>query len=152
MFKIGDDVKIIGTSQEGKIIKIKDDKKCLILVNNKKIQIDIDMLTLNTNIDNNKKDNNNISINIQNFDNMQKFIPEIMIRHQVLEEALFNLEQFINDAIMNNEKTIRIIHGKSGGILRKAVHEFLKSNKNIKSFRLGNYFEGSYGVTIATLK
>ena len=55
-------------------------------------------------------------------------------------------------AIKNNVKDIKIIHGKNGGILRKAVHDYLKHNKHVETFRLGNYYEGSYGVTIIKLK
>lgn len=82
----------------------------------------------------------------------ESFLPEIMLRHQNLDEALENLDYFINQAISLNIKKIKIIHGKNGGILRKGVHNYLKSNKYVKDFYLGDYFEGSYGVTIAILK
>ena len=88
--------------------------------------------------------------NFYNFENT--FFPEITIRHQTLEIAMYNVENFIKEAIQNNIKNIKIIHGRNGGVLRKAVHEYLKHNKNIESFRLGNYYEGSYGVTIIKLK
>ena len=48
--------------------------------------------------------------------------------------------------------TIRIVHGKGTGALKKAVHEYLKNNPHIKSYRLGNFGEGDLGVTIAELK
>ena len=59
---------------------------------------------------------------------------------------------FIDNAFMANLTQVRIIHGKGTGILRKTVHEELRRNKHVKSFRLGVYGEGEDGVTIATLK
>jgi DNA mismatch repair protein MutS2 len=87
-----------------------------------------------------------------NLDSKHSFEPEIMLRHKYLEEALAELDLFIYQAIANNQKIVKIIHGKNGGILRNGVHKYLKENENVIEFHLGNYFEGSYGVTIATLK
>lgn len=79
------------------------------------------------------------------------FNNELMLRHQTKDEALDNLDRFINQAIVNKASIIKIVHGKHGGILRNAVHEYLKESKYISSFRLGYIHEGSYGVTIAYL-
>lgn len=75
-----------------------------------------------------------------------------MLRHQTKEEAIAHLDQFIDHAICNNIKQIKIIHGKNGGILRKSIHKYLLQHPNVKEHRLGGYYEGSYGVTIAFLK
>ncbi len=150
MFEINDNVKLNESSKEGKVISILEKNNYIILVNNKKIKVSGDKLKLCKSSNPKKETNTRINMEVKIYD--REFLPEIMIRHQVLEEAIFNLEQFINEAKFNNIKSVKIIHGKNGGILRKAVHEFLKSNKYVESFRLGNYFEGSYGVTIATLK
>ncbi len=53
---------------------------------------------------------------------------------------------------MGHLETVTIIHGKGTGALRKAVHEILRRNKNVKSFRLGVYGEGESGVTVVTMK
>ena len=75
-----------------------------------------------------------------------------MLRHQTVEEALDNLDKFIDNAICNNVKIVKIIHGKQGGKLRHAVHDYLENSPYVKEHRLGGYYEGSYGVTIAFLK
>lgn len=80
------------------------------------------------------------------------FYPEIMIRHLTKDEALQELDAYIDKAICNKSKLIKIIHGKNGGILRKATSEFLKACPYVESFRLGYPHEGSYGVTIVKLK
>lgn len=150
MINIGDFVKITNTSMQGKVIDITENNKYIININDKNLITDESKLEKLMN----RQDTfgNNVIINFNNDLKNNDFIPEIMIRHQTVEEALYNLDVFVSEAIYYNVATVRIIHGKHGGILRHAVHEYLKENKNIISFRLGNYFEGSYGVTIAKLK
>ena len=77
---------------------------------------------------------------------------EIDLRGQLADEAVGNLNLFIDKCILNNITEIRIIHGKGTGALRSAVKDELKSPPNIRDFRLGVYGEGENGVTIATLK
>jgi len=156
MFKIGDFVKINNTNLVGKISRIKTNKNnnlytVNIVSTNSNIIVDdknISIINSKNNVISNIKNNVNISYN---FDN-SNFTNEIMIRHQTVEEALSNLEIFISKAICNNEKRIRIIHGRHGGILRKAVHKYLDTCPYILNYKLGEYYEGSYGVTIAYLK
>ncbi len=80
------------------------------------------------------------------------FKTEIDLRGQLVDEAISNLELFIDKCVLNNISEIRIIHGKGTGALRSAVSEELKHHRNIKEYRLGVYGEGENGVTIATLK
>jgi DNA mismatch repair protein MutS2 len=77
---------------------------------------------------------------------------EFDIRGQAVDEALPEVDAYLDSAIAANLETVRIIHGKGTGILRAAVHKHLKANKQIKSFRLGRYGEGEDGVTVVTLK
>ncbi len=67
------------------------------------------------------------------------------------DEALIEVERFIDSAIVNNLEKVRIVHGKGLKILSKAIHAYLKRNKFVKEFRFGNYGEGEHGVTIVTL-
>ena len=77
---------------------------------------------------------------------------EISVRGQVLDEALHNVDKFLDDAVMANLKQVTVIHGKGAGILRKGIHDMLKNHQYVKSFRLGRYGEGEHGVTIVELK
>lgn len=77
---------------------------------------------------------------------------ELDLRGTTVEEALVDLDFFIDRAVMSHIQTITIIHGKGTGALRKAVQEHLKHHKQVKSFRLGVFGEGESGVTIAELK
>ena len=76
---------------------------------------------------------------------------EIDLRGKIADDALIELKQFLDHALNSDWHLIRIIHGKGTGALRKNVHAYLKQNKLVKSFRLGNYGEGDTGVTIIEL-
>ena len=67
-------------------------------------------------------------------------------------EALPEVEAFLDSAVLANLPEVRIVHGMGTGKLRAAVHDFLRKNKRVASFRLGKYGEGESGVTVVTLK
>ena len=77
---------------------------------------------------------------------------ELDIRGYETLEAESVVVNYIDSAVMAKLGTVTIIHGKGTGALRKAVHEMLKRNKAVKSFRLGRYGEGEAGVTVVELK
>ncbi len=77
---------------------------------------------------------------------------EIDLRGQASDEAIMELDNYIDNAILSGLETIRIIHGKGTGVLRKNIQAHLRHHKNIEFFRLGTFGEGENGVTIATLK
>ena len=76
---------------------------------------------------------------------------EVDLRGMSADEAINVLDKFIDDALMAHLPTVRIIHGKGTGVLRKSVQQHLKRQKRVKSVRLGVYGEGEDGVTIAEL-
>ena len=77
---------------------------------------------------------------------------ELDIRGCACDDGVYQLDSFIDQAVMSNISMITIIHGKGTGLLRKAVHQRLKNHPSVKSFRLGVFGEGEDGVTIAELK
>ena len=77
---------------------------------------------------------------------------ELDIRGLETLEAESVVENFLSAAVMGRLDTVTIIHGKGTGALRKAVHDILRRNKAVKSFRLGRYGEGENGVTVVTMK
>ena len=76
---------------------------------------------------------------------------ELRLRRLTVDEALFQLDQYLNDAFMAGLPSVRIVHGKGMGKLRRAVHQSLAIHPLVKSYRLGDYGEGDYGVTIVEL-
>lgn len=77
---------------------------------------------------------------------------EINLLGKTVDEALSELDKYLDDAYLAHLPSVRIVHGKGTGALRNAVHSYLRKNKVIKSFRLGEFGEGDAGVTIAEFK
>ena len=77
---------------------------------------------------------------------------EINLIGMTVDEALAHLDKYLDDAYLAHLPSVRIVHGKGTGALRKAVQGMLKRNKYVKSYRLGEFGEGDAGVTIASLK
>lgn len=77
---------------------------------------------------------------------------ELDLRGQTVEEAIMELDMFVNKSLLSNVSQVTIIHGKGTGALRAAVHKYLRQCKQVKSFRLGVYGEGETGVTIVEFK
>ncbi len=76
---------------------------------------------------------------------------ELDLRGMMTDEGVNELDKFIDDALLSGLGIVTIIHGKGTGAMRNAVHEFLKTHKSVKSYRLGKYGEGENGVTIVEL-
>ena len=77
---------------------------------------------------------------------------EINLLGMTVDEAVSALEKYLDDACMAHLETVRVVHGKGTGALRKGVHDYLRRQKRVASFRLGQYGEGDAGVTIVQLK
>ncbi len=77
---------------------------------------------------------------------------EINLIGKTTDEAISLLDKYLDDAYLSHLPSVRIVHGKGTGALRKAVHGHLKRLKYVKSFRLGEFGEGDSGVTIAEFK
>ncbi|SHH92674.1 DNA mismatch repair protein MutS2 [Sporobacter termitidis DSM 10068] len=78
--------------------------------------------------------------------------PEIDLRGMMTDEAVPILERYLDTARMGKLNVVTVIHGKGTGALRAAVHQSLKHDPNVKSYRLGHFGEGEMGVTIVELK
>ena len=77
---------------------------------------------------------------------------EINLLGKTVDEALPDLDKYLDDAYLAHLPSVRVVHGKGTGALRNAVHNHLKRLKYVKEYRLGEYGEGDAGVTIVTFK
>ena len=78
--------------------------------------------------------------------------PEINLLGKTTDEAVTELDKYLDDACMAHLESVRIVHGKGTGALRKAIHNYLRRQKRVKSFRLGEFGEGDAGVTVVTFR
>ena len=78
--------------------------------------------------------------------------PEINLLGKTVDEALTELDKYLDDAYLAHLSTVRVVHGKGTGALRNAVQSHLRKVKYVKSYRLGEYGEGDAGVTIVEFK
>ena len=78
--------------------------------------------------------------------------PEINLLGKTVDEAVAELDKYLDDALLSHLNTVRVVHGKGTGALRKGIHEYLRRQKHVKSYRLAEFGEGDAGVTIVELK
>ena len=74
--------------------------------------------------------------------------PELNLLGKTVDEAIAELDKYLDDAYLSHLSPVRIVHGKGTGALRAGVHNYLKRQKHVKSYRLGAFGEGDAGVTI----
>lgn len=77
---------------------------------------------------------------------------EINVIGQTVDEAIFIIDKFLDDASIAHIQVVRIVHGKGTGKLREGIHQFLKKHPHVNSFRMGTFGEGEMGVTVVELK
>ncbi len=153
--KKGDSVIITDTNGKGIVVSLPDSNGfCYIQAGIMKTKIHISKLRLNEeNITlNNKKISSKVSTkNVQSVAERSASM-ELNIRGYSVDEGIYEVDRFIDNAIMSHINVITIIHGKGTGVLKSAVREHLRHHKQVKSCRRGVYGEGEDGVTVAELK
>ncbi len=148
--KIGETVEVLSLNQIGNVLDLPDE--------NGNVQVQIGIMKVNVHIStlrraeelesektytSTKKIIKSKSSNIKN---------EIDLRGHTLDEALLDLDKYIDDAYIAGLKEAYIIHGKGTGVLREGIKSYVKGHRHIKTFRSGKYGEGGDGVTVIELK
>ncbi|MBQ7874865.1 MAG: endonuclease MutS2 [Oscillospiraceae bacterium] len=149
----GDTVRINGMSKDGTLVGLPDGAGyCLVQTGIVKSKVHISELRL---IENKGKKNTlgggSVTKSIESA-SRRKAASEVDLRGMDVEQGLLEMDRFLDECVLLNLNTVSVIHGKGTGALRAAVHQALKRNKAVKSFRLGVYGEGETGVTIVELK
>lgn len=123
------------------------------------VQVQIGIIKTNVSINELEKahiDNSNkektLSSTYSNLSKAKNVKSEINVIGLNVEEAVFVVDKFLDDASLSKLNTVRIVHGKGTGKLMKGIHKFLKTNPHVKSYRMGTYGEGEMGVTVVELK
>ncbi|MBS1703540.1 MAG: endonuclease MutS2 [Armatimonadetes bacterium] len=144
----GDIVQVLGMQQNGTLLEDATGKEVMVQLGVMKMKIDVRKL-LPTNLANKPPTTGRQRVNLAKTLNART---EITLRNKRAEDALQELERFIDDAILGNVPFVRVVHGKGEGILRQITQDYLRKHRDVKSYRDGDATEGGQGVTIVNFK
>ena len=149
--KIGDRVYILSLKDEAIVVTKPDDNgDLLVQAGILKFNVNIkDLRKLNKD-SKDKKSTSSIKNVLKNKRTNRSVILDV--RGETVDEAIDNIENFLDDAILTGSNKLKIIHGKGTGALKKGIREYLKTNRNVESFKYGKPNEGGDGVTFIELK
>ncbi|MUG66068.1 MULTISPECIES: endonuclease MutS2 [Paenibacillus] len=148
----GDEVRVLSLNQKGHVVELAGSKEALVQLGIMKMKVALDDLELLSESVPASKQAPRQQATVLKRTRDASIRNELDLRGANLEEALIEVDRFIDEAFLGNLGQIYIIHGKGTGILRSGIQEYLRKHKHVKSYRLGNYGEGGAGVTIAELK
>lgn len=145
-FNINDYVRVIDSDISGKLIRIKGSQGVILTDQGMNLNIKLSQIEKYKKIKKQFRQSDSL------FKNSKIVKLECNLIGLRVEEALTQLDKYLDDAIVARYKEIRIIHGSGTGALRTAVHEYLNRRKEIKSYRLGGLGEGGVGATVVYFK
>lgn len=148
--RIGDDVIVLSMNLKGTVHTLPDARGNLTVqmgIMRSKVNID-DIALVNEDQTRSKKQSGSSRRSMSKAGSMSA---ELMLIGMNSDEAIRTLDKYLDDARLSHLSTVRIVHGKGSGILRKAVHDYLSRQKDIKDYHLAAYGEGDTGVTVVEL-
>lgn len=150
--KVGMKIKLSNFNNIATILSLSGKKNVLqVQVGNIRTNIFLDDIVEINIKDKNVKNTNSKASSVTSFKS-KEVTPEINVIGQNIEEACFVIDKYLDDCAIAKLSPVRIVHGKGTGKLREGIHNFLRKNSHVKSFRLGTFGEGEMGVTVVELK
>lgn len=146
--RIGDSVRIVSLDADG-TVKALPDQKGMVAVQAGILSVNVHYSDLELKNESGKKTAQRTGrVMLEH-----RTVPlSINVSGQTVEEAIIEIDKYLDDAFISGLSEVSIVHGKGTGALRKGVQDYLRRNKHVDSFRLGRYGEGETGVTVVTLK
>ncbi|MCC8990896.1 MAG: endonuclease MutS2 [Staphylococcus sp.] len=141
----GDEVKVLSYGQKGEVLELVGDEEAVVQMGILKMKLPIEDLEK-------MKKKKETPTKMVTRANRQTVKTELDLRGYRYEDALIELDQYLDQAVLSNFEQVYIIHGKGTGALQKGVQQHLKRHKSVKTFRGGMPSEGGFGVTVASLK
>ncbi|MBU8713059.1 MULTISPECIES: endonuclease MutS2 [Brevibacillus] len=146
--KVGDEVMVTSFGQKGTVLEKVNNDEFLVQIGIMKMKVRRDDMNVQNSITQKPQAAPYTSVNRRT----ASIKMDLDLRGYNVEDAIREMDQFLDDALLGGLHSVSIIHGHGTGVLRKGVHEYLRSHRNVKSFRLGGQGEGGVGATIAELK
>ena len=151
--KIGTTVRILSLNATGSVCTLPDAKGNLfVMCGILKTKTNIRDIVLSSEASNQNKQAQKSTIGKLKMSKTMSISTEINLLGRTVDEALNELDKYLDDAYLAHLPSVRVVHGKGTGALRNAIHSHLKRMKNVKEYRLGEFGEGDAGVTIVTFK
>jgi DNA mismatch repair protein MutS2 len=148
-FKPGDSVKIMSLNQKGTVLDVPDKNgEVLVQAGIMKINVHASNLVF---VDEQEESIKKIKSGKTLMTAGKSVRPELDIRGRNLDEALSEVDKYLDDVSMAGLHEVTIIHGKGTGVLRKGIQKHLSTSPHVKSYRTGRYGEGEMGVTVVEI-
>ena len=153
-FHLGDSVKVLSLNLKGSVSSLPDAKGNLFVqMGILRSQIHMsDLEIIDEPLSATEKQFHRTSTGKIKMSKSMSVSPEINLLGKTVDEAIAELDKYLDDAYISHISPVRIVHGKGTGALRAGVHNYLRRQKHIKSYRLGEFGEGDAGVTIVEFK
>lgn len=153
-FHIGDSVCVLSMNVKGSVLATPDAKGMVMvqmgILRSKLPMSDLEIIPEETT--QNKLKNTRTNTGKIKMSKSSSISTEINLLGMTVDEAVSELDKYLDDAYLSHLEQVRVVHGKGTGALRAGVHQYLKRQKHVKSFRLGEFGEGDSGVTIVEFK
>ena len=137
-------MKVLSYGQKGEVLELVGNEEAVVQMGIIKMKLPIEDLE--------KRKEKEKPTKMVTRQNRQTIKTELDLRGYRYEEALNELDQYLDQAVLSNYEQVYIIHGKGTGALQKGVQQHLKKHKSVRQFRGGMPSEGGFGVTVAELK
>ena len=153
-FKLGETVKVLSMNLNGSVISLPDSKgNVTVQMGILRSQVHIsDLEIIEETPSYSAKQMHKTSKGKMKMGKSFSVSSEINLLGKTVDEAIAELDKYLDDAALAHLSNVRVVHGKGTGALRTGIHNYLKRQKHVKSFRLGAFGEGDAGVTIVELK
>ena len=150
--KLGDSVEIVSMGQKGTVVTLPDRSGALtVKVGIMKLKSNLSDLRL-IKEEKPKQKQNRAAGGMGDGAKYMNVSTELDLRGENIEDSIYILEKFLDDAVLSSLTQVRIIHGKGTGALRQGIHQYLRKQPRVESFALASYGEGDSGVTIVKLR
>ena len=153
-FHIGDSVRVLSMNVKGSVLALPDAKGMVMvqmgILRSKLPMSDLEIIpdeSTQVKLKNPRTNTGKIKMS-----KSSSVSAEINLLGLTVDEAISRLDKYLDDAYLAHLEQVRVVHGKGTGALRAGVHQYLKRQKHVKSYRLGAFGEGDAGVTIVEFK
>lgn len=153
-FKLGESVKVLSMNLTGTVNSLPDAKGNLFVqMGILRSQVNIsDLEIIDDSAGYTAKNLKRTSSGRMKMSKSLSISPEINLLGKTVDEAVAELDKYLDDAYLSHLNSVRVVHGKGTGALRTGIHQYLKRQKHVKSYHLAEFGEGDAGVTIVEFK